>query len=76
MSFTANSGVFRRGGGAPFFARNLPSNVSKTQDFRPKIREFFAILGVGVPFSKFLDLPLASVNSFKGQNAVFFMFND
>jgi hypothetical protein len=29
-----------------------------------------------VPFSKFLDLPLASVNSFKGQNAVFFMFND
>jgi hypothetical protein len=34
----------------PLFARNLPLNVSKTQDFRLKIREFFAISGGGVPF--------------------------
>jgi hypothetical protein len=40
------------------FARNLPSNVSKTPDLRPKIREFFAIWGVPPPLSKFLDPPL------------------
>jgi hypothetical protein len=35
--------------GPPLFAQNLPSNVSKTQNLRLKIREFFAILGVGPP---------------------------
>jgi hypothetical protein len=37
-----------RPGDPPYllFARNLPSNVSKTQDLRPKIRDFFAIWGV------------------------------
>jgi hypothetical protein len=67
------SGGFRggprgpRGPGPPLFAQNLPLNVSKTQDLRPKIREFFAILGggppvfgAGPPFSKFLDPPLYS----------------
>jgi hypothetical protein len=44
------------GGGAEplplFFAQNLPSNgtCSKTQDLRQKIREFFAISGVGLRF--------------------------
>ena len=33
----------------PLFARNLPSNFSKTQDLRPQIREIFAISGVGTP---------------------------
>ena len=31
----------------PLFAENLPSNVSKTQDLRPKIRDFIAISGGG-----------------------------
>ena len=34
----------------PLFAENLPSNVSKTQDFRPKIHKNFAIAGVAPPF--------------------------
>ena len=58
-----SSGGFR--GGAPLFAENLPSNFSKTQDLRPKIRYFIAISGGGPPclerpppFSKFLDPPL------------------
>jgi hypothetical protein len=34
----------------PLFAQNLPSNVSKTQDLRPKIREFIAISGGWPPF--------------------------
>jgi hypothetical protein len=65
------SGGFRggpRGPGSPLFAQNLPLNVSKTQDLRPKIRELFAILGggppvfgAGPPFSKFLDPPLICV---------------
>jgi hypothetical protein len=32
------------------FARNVPSNVSKTQDFRPKMNDYFAIWGPH-PFS-------------------------
>ena len=28
-------------GGGDFFAQTLPSNVSKTQDLRPKVRDFF-----------------------------------
>jgi hypothetical protein len=50
---------------SPLFARNLPSNVSKPQDLRPKIRDSFAISGDAPlalsgasPFSKFLDPPL------------------
>jgi hypothetical protein len=51
------SGGFRGGGGGQYqlFARNLPSNFSKTQDLRLKICEFVAILG-GVP--PFLERPL------------------
>ena len=29
----------------PLFSQNLPSNVSKTQELRPKISEFLAISG-------------------------------
>jgi hypothetical protein len=40
-----------RGPGPPLFAQNLPSNVSKTQNLRPKIRYFFfQFRGVGPPF--------------------------
>jgi hypothetical protein len=55
----------------PFFVRNLPSHVSKTQDLKPKIRDFFLfwvcvwptpLSGVGPPISKFLDSPLRSKN--------------
>jgi hypothetical protein len=42
-------------GPAPFFAQNLPSNVSKTQDLRPKIDEVFAISGGCTPPPPFLD---------------------
>ena len=49
----------------PPFTRNLPSNVSKTQGLRPKIRESSSISGEGVPlfgalpsFSECLDPPL------------------
>jgi hypothetical protein len=59
------------GAGSPglsLFTRNLPINVSKSQDLKLKIRACFAISGVGVPppffverpppFLKFLDPPL------------------
>jgi hypothetical protein len=69
-TFLINGG-FRggaRGPGPPLFAQNLPSYVSKTQNLRPKIREFFCnfggwapLLGAGPPFSKFLDPPLLMV---------------
>ena len=48
----------------PLFARNLPSNVSKSQDLNPRISELFAIpplfLESPLPFSKFLDPPLCN----------------
>jgi hypothetical protein len=47
----------------PPFARNLPSNDSKTQDLRPKICDFFfTILGVDPLFgaSQFLGPPLVT----------------
>jgi hypothetical protein len=47
----------------PLFVRNLPSNVSKTQDLRPKILYLFCYFGGCAPllFSKFLDPPLDTI---------------
>jgi hypothetical protein len=38
-----------RGPGPPFRPKFTIKNVSKTQDLRPKIREYFALLGGGPP---------------------------
>jgi hypothetical protein len=45
----SHSGGFRGGPGLPLFAQNLPSNLSKTEDLRPKICDFFAISGGAPP---------------------------
>ena len=49
-----------QGARPPLFARNLPSNVSKIQNLRPKIQGFFDIFWSGPSFPKFLDPPLYS----------------
>jgi hypothetical protein len=51
-------------GGPTLFCPKL--NVSKTQDFRPKIREFFAIFG-GAP-------PLSGVRNFWIRHCYIFTF--
>jgi hypothetical protein len=45
---SGSGGGFKWRGAAPspppaFCVQNLPSNITKTEDFRPTIREFFAI---------------------------------
>ena len=51
------------GPGPPLFARNLPSNVSKTQNLRHKILEYFAISGGGPPLLDHTPPPFRNFGS-------------
>jgi hypothetical protein len=44
-------------GSRPFFARKLPTNISKIQDIIPQMAELFCKFGLSPAPSKFLDPP-------------------